>query len=334
MTDLLKIADNINSKASDYKIGNLQHLRKEILSKSRLPSQFIFDHRAVSEEWAFHYGGRKELQFNIGFEGEYLRFGVAFSLELSQSLPNIDILIPKIALFNEYLSENLFKFSDLQMWHYAPDRSDDYQPKLITSDLVTKGVFIFLGKKLPLDNLDYTLILETLDRLLPIYLYIEEFSKHSDDEAYSLTDVVNSGFKFSTGCSNKPSLTTASTTEKQLNVQLIHNDIQYQLYKNLCAEFGSENVGTEINTNGLSIDVVLKIDNSYHFYEIKTATTARACIRQALGQILEYSYWPGHQQASKLIIVGTTKIQPDELTYLDFLRNTFNLPLHYQEIAT
>lgn len=334
MIDLLKIADSINSKASDYKIGNLQHLRKEILSKSRLPSQFIFDHRSVSEEWAFHYGGRKELQFNIGFEGEHLRFGVAFSLELSQSLPSIDILIPKIALFNEYLSENLFKYSDLRMWHYAPNKSDEYQPKLITSDLVAKGVFIFFGKKLPLDDLNYELILETLDRLLPIYLYIEEFSKHSDDESSSVVVAINTGFKFSAGCSKKPSLTTASTTEKQLNVLLIHNDIQYKLYNNLCAEFGSENVGTEINTNGLSIDVVLKLGNSYHFYEIKTATTARACIRQALGQILEYSYWPGHQQAAKLIIVGPAKIQPDELIYLEFLRNTFSLPLDYQAIAT
>ncbi|MCW3084023.1 MAG: hypothetical protein JWP12_1389 [Bacteroidetes bacterium] len=46
---------------------------------------------------------RKELQFNIGYDisEQFLRYGVAFSLEASRSLPNpVEVLQPKIQLFN------------------------------------------------------------------------------------------------------------------------------------------------------------------------------------------------------------------------------------------
>ncbi len=102
---LAQIAEEINKKAYAYEVGNLQNIRKKIGGLSRIPSSQLFDQRTVFEEWGWHYGGRKELQFNIGIEGDYLRYGVAFSLECSQSLPSIDILRPKILLFNEFLSE-------------------------------------------------------------------------------------------------------------------------------------------------------------------------------------------------------------------------------------
>ena len=60
-------------------------------------------------------------------------------------------------------------------------------------------------------------------------------------------------------------------------------------------------MGEEIfNGVGGSIDIVLKRPDGFWFYEIKTAKTARACIREALGQLLEYSYWPKTQKAKRL----------------------------------
>ncbi|MGH2403364.1 MAG: hypothetical protein ACRDGN_02765, partial [bacterium] len=65
--------------------------------------------RAIHPNYAFHVGGRTELQFNIGEEERdgqaVVRHGVAFSLELSQSLPSIEPLLPKIARFNDYVRE-------------------------------------------------------------------------------------------------------------------------------------------------------------------------------------------------------------------------------------
>lgn len=321
------VAAEINKNSKSYEVGNLQNLRKKINNQSRLSSRQLFDQRTVFEEWGWHYGGRKELQFNIGIEGDFLRYGVAFSLECSQSLPSIEILIPKIALFNEYLNEYCEDFSDLRMWHYEGNgRSSEYMPSSIPQERVREGVFIFLGGRLEKSRIDYDLILETLDRLLPIYLCTE--GGHPDVAIKEkLVD-----FRFSAGCTKKPSKTSGLLTQREWDIRLKHNDYQNSLYSELSNIYGKENVGTEIYLNGLSIDLVVKQGEGYWFYEIKTASTARACIRQALGQILEYSYWPGHQRAAKLIIVGLAVASAEEISYIDYLRNTFGLPLEYQSI--
>lgn len=323
---LAQIAEEINKKANEYNVGKLQSIRKQIGGLSRLPSSQLFDQRTVFEEWGWHYGGRKELQFNIGIEGENLRYGVAFSLECSQSLPSIDVLIPKIALFNEYLAEYGEQFTDLRMWHYQDGRSNDYMPSSIPQELVREGVFIFLGGKQNKNCVNYPLVLETLDRLLPLYLFTEQ----AGNQVYATTQ--GHGFQFKAGCSIKASSTSGSITEKNLNILLRHNDLQYRLYKELSEIYGEKNVGTEVNVNGLSIDLVVKREDEYWFYEIKTASTVKACIRQAFGQIMEYSYWPGHQQATKLVIAGEPVATEVESKYLDFLRKEFNIPIEYREI--
>lgn len=323
---LAQIAEEINKKANEYDVGKLQSIRKQIGGLSRLPSSQLFDQRTVFEEWGWHYGGRKELQFNIGIEGGNLRYGVAFSLECSQSLPSIDVLIPKVALFNEYLAEYGEQFTDLRMWHYQDGRSNDYMPSSIPQELVREGVFIFLGGKQNKDCVNYPLVLETLDRLLPLYLFTEQ----AGNQVYATTQ--GNGFQFKAGCSIKASSTSGSIAEKNLNILLRHNDLQYRLYKESSEIYGKKNVGTEVNVNGLSIDLVVKREGEYWFYEIKTASTVKACIRQALGQIMEYSYWPGHQQATKLVIAGEPVATEDESKYLDFLREEFKIPIEYREI--
>jgi hypothetical protein len=323
---LAQIAEEINTRANNYKVGKLQIFRKEIGNLSKLPSTKLFDRRTVSETWGCHYGGRKELQFNIGMEGDSIRYGVAFSLECSQSLPSIDVLIPKISLFNEYLSEYFESFSDLRMWHYEEKRRSDYMPSTIPPELVKKGVFIFLGGKQDKNDLDYDLILKTLDRLLPLYLYTERFKEKPINKS------PKAAFQFKPGYSIKLSSTSGSLAKKTLDILLRHNDLQHKLYDNLVALYGEDNVGTEVNVSESSIDLVVKQWDEYLFYEIKTASTAKACIRQALGQILEYSFWPGHQHASKLIIVGEPIPTPEESQYVKFLRDSFGIPLEYQEL--
>ncbi|WP_299667886.1 hypothetical protein [uncultured Psychromonas sp.] len=328
MHTLGKIAEEINKYAMNYNVGNLQVLRKENGGLSRLPSRFLFDQRTVFEEWGWHYGGRKELQFNIGIEGNLLRYGVAFSLECSQSLPSIDILIPKIALFNEFLAEYNESFSDLRMWHYEGNRSTNYMPSSIPEELIREGVFIFLGGRQELNKVDYPLVLETLDRLLPLYLFTENTKSE-----VSVKKIFN-GFQFKSGCSIKPSFTSGKLTEQNLNIRLKHNDYQQQLYDELVTTYGKENVGTEISVNGTSIDLVVKQNESFYFYEIKTASSAKSCIRQALGQILEYSYWPDNQKASRLVIVGGALADENEIKYIEYLRNEFNLPIEYRAVDT
>jgi len=114
---------------------------------------------------------------------------------------------------------------------------------------------------------------------------------------------------------------------------LLHNEIQNALFADLVKQYGANHVGTENDTGqGTSIDIVVKTDKFCWFYEIKTAASVRACIRQALPQLLEYAYWHGNDdKADRLIIVSPHPITDEAETYLNFLRKKFNLEIYYQQ---
>ena len=81
----------LNERARGRAVGDLQEIRRELKEHPRLLTHNLFDSRTTFDSYAFHVGGRTELQFNIGLESgdEDLRYGVAFSLETNQTLPDI-----------------------------------------------------------------------------------------------------------------------------------------------------------------------------------------------------------------------------------------------------
>jgi hypothetical protein len=66
--------------------------------------------------------------------------------------------------------------------------------------------------------------------------------------------------------------------------------------------------------------------------QIKTALSPRACLREALGQLMEYAYWPGAFEAKRLIVCGESALDGDGETYLSQLKNRFTLPIEYEQI--
>ena len=104
-----------------------------------------------------------------------------------------------------------------------------------------------------------------------------------------------------------------------------HDRIQNALYGRLVDLYGEENVGYEDN----AVDLVAKQDAKTVFYEIKTSSTAKQCIRLAMGQLLEYSHWADSERAQKLIIVGAISPSDDAKRYLEYLRGRYNLPIYY-----
>lgn len=81
---------------------------------------------------------------------------------------------------------------------------------------------------------------------------------------------------------------------------------------------------------GGEIDLVVRQGEKFWFYEIKTSISARACIREALPQLLEYSFWPKAQVAERLIIVGEPEPDDETRSYLGALTKMFSLPIEYQ----
>ena len=131
--DLHKIANELNTRVQHHPVGGLQGIRAELKSLTRRPGHVIFSSLSTTEEFAFHHGGRRELQFNIGFETvanvREFRHGVAFSFETSRCLPTLDELYPKVSRFNDFVRQDLEAFADLRMWHFDQgERSGDYLP--------------------------------------------------------------------------------------------------------------------------------------------------------------------------------------------------------------
>jgi hypothetical protein len=120
----------------------------------------------------------------------------------------------------------------------------------------------------------------------------------------------------------------------QLDIALRHNEIQRALYWRLVEQYGEDNVGTECSgLFGTRIDVVVRDGPNWWCYEIKTSHSPRACMREAVGQLLEYSFWPGRQSAPRLVVVGETPLDDDGAAYLTRLKQFVDLPLEYESIA-
>jgi hypothetical protein len=115
---------------------------------------------------------------------------------------------------------------------------------------------------------------------------------------------------------------------------LLHNELQTRLYSRMSAQHGAASVGTEVPTGyGTSIDLVVKTAEFCWFYEIKVAKSIKACIRQAIPQLLEYAYWrEDGVVVDRLYIASKFAMTPQAEAYLALLRDRFHLPLFYERI--
>lgn len=329
--DLRMIAAELNQRARVHPIGRLQEIRAELHHKRRA-GRDIFRSATTHSEWACHFGGRTELQFNIGLENvsdaRMLRHGVAFSFQRSRDLQRpVEVLRRPVERFNKFIRLHSDLYGDMRMWHYKRDeRSPVSKPRPILHDLRTEGVFVFLGKRQRCDRIDYEVVLDDFDRLLNLY----EFTEGGGE---SRTVSVPIQVEFRPGFKPKASSTMATQSRKQWQVILRHNKLQEALCRRLVAQYGAKNVRAEFSdVLRTSVDVVVRRRKGYWFYEIKTADSPRGCLREALGQLLEYAFWTGSRVVTRLIVVGEAAIDEECEKYLQLLKDRFSLPVEYQRI--
>lgn len=96
---------------------------------------------------------------------------------------------------------------------------------------------------------------------------------------------------------------------------------------------------TYLENSGSYAKVLLESDNvdikavtlsgEWHYFELKTSSP-RQCIREALGQILEYAHYPFDNRAKKLYIVGCYALSDNEIKYMHLLRTIYNMPIWYR----
>jgi hypothetical protein len=173
-TDIRRVIDELNSIAEDFEIGGLQELRKAVHGLGVIKKGAVFT-TPSADGTAYHYGGRRELQFNVGYEADgRFRYGVAFCLKRSMNLTDYRDMLPKIAMLNRLIVEKPRFFKDCVMFHSnKTERSDPEAVHEIPPAWQAEGEYIFIGKYMSADEIDYDEILCTLDSLLPVYEAVE-----------------------------------------------------------------------------------------------------------------------------------------------------------------
>lgn len=329
---LKDIVTEVNERAKGHSFGSLPEWRKAHKSMKSLPgTPFYSGLKKEDRSYVFHVGGLSELQFNLGFEDvrgvTTFRHGVAFSLQTTRDLPTIDPLVPKIARFNEYLHIYPEAFVGLEMWNWSDDiRSENYPIAPIPDSQVKEKTFIFIGRLQPANAIHVGVILDDFDRLLPLYEFVEGTATFPAQAPESQRE----GFVWSPGNKARVTGTTFERPAQTVEKSLRHNRIQPALFKHLKSIYGDSVSGEQATADGTFIDVAVRQGSEYTYYEIKTGLSAQSCIREALGQLLEYSYWPGAQSAIRLVIVGEPPLDSNASAYLDNLRSNFSLPVEYQ----
>lgn len=130
----------------------------------------------------------------------------------------------------------------------------------------------------------------------------------------------------------KPKKKTTVRAPKAVEIVYLHKAISENLTVKLRSIYGSKNVTAEHSAGyGQNrIDIVVKNGKELIFYEIKTYNSLTTSIREALGQLLEYAYWPNKNKAKKMVIVTQTPISAKGRLYFKHLRETLNIPIYYQ----
>lgn len=120
---------------------------------------------------------------------------------------------------------------------------------------------------------------------------------------------------------------------KAIEVTYVHKAISDGLKNILKVKFGNKNVKTEVNAGygNNKIDLVVKHQDEFIFYEIKSYNSSRTSIREAVGQLLEYCSWTNSRNASKLVVVSQLLgDSEDAKIYIKHIRETFGIPIYFQ----
>ncbi len=88
---------------------------------------------------------------------------------------------------------------------------------------------------------------------------------------------------------------------------------------------GYSNISQEQNY----VDVSFQKADTIYIAELKTCygVGTTKSIREALGQLLEYNYYPGRQVADQWVIILDEKVSRDDIEYIRILKKKHNLPV-------
>ena len=119
------------------------------------------------------------------------------------------------------------------------------------------------------------------------------------------------------------------STNKEIEVCVKHKIIQRGVRQYLLStkEYIPKNVIYEYEFIDVS---AIRNDGHVELYEIKTYEEPKRCIREALGQVLEYNHFALKDSSKDLYIVGPNPLDDQLREYMDSLRTMYGIPVWYR----
>lgn len=110
-----------------------------------------------------------------------------------------------------------------------------------------------------------------------------------------------------------------------VKVNLIHNKIQNSFIKSLHNLHPNDHISGEKRR----IDAKRENQEEIHIYEIKPYENVFTCVRDGIGQLLDYSHNYNTKKKIKIYIVGPNKPNDKDLNFINAIRNNLKIPFTY-----
>ncbi|WP_421497842.1 hypothetical protein [Flavobacterium columnare] len=152
---------------------------------------------------------------------------------------------------------------------------------------------------------------------------------YSDDEVFLDNEIINENDLEEDRINEKDSSDYIRTMSSSQIVTRTHNKIQIDYAKKLKLQFPNDIVRTEHK----NIDIKRENDNEIHLYEVKPFVSVYSCIRDGIGQLMDYSF--NNSKINKktyLYIVGVSKPNDVDLKFVEYLKNILNIDFEYLSI--
>lgn len=121
----------------------------------------------------------------------------------------------------------------------------------------------------------------------------------------------------------------------KIMIDPLHKKIQNAVADLLKTQYSNIQLESETDESSkqrVDIKGFSKSEKEWHFFEVKTVS-AKRCIREALGQILEYTHYPNRNLANKLFIVGPDSPDEKDKAYMKLLREKYSLPIWFRRYS-
>lgn len=110
-----------------------------------------------------------------------------------------------------------------------------------------------------------------------------------------------------------------------VKVNLVHSRIQNRFVKYLQETYPDDKPTGEKQR----IDAKRETQNEIFIYEIKPFESVYACIRNGIGQLLDYSHQQKSKKEKRIIIVGPNEPEQHDLDFISAVKNVLQIPFGY-----